>query len=120
MKNVSPNGRRVAYGLSEKKTIAVFLLLFLLRFTNACIAQNSFELDWPLTSNSTPVSSDILTPNDMNLGSSLNSATYNATNGLSSGGWSNDAGSLRTNEYYEFSVTNSGNCVRAQVKRSIF
>jgi hypothetical protein len=90
-------------------TILIALLHLLLTLNG--IAQNAASATWPLTANGAPTISGTVSASNLALGSTLSSAAYSTTDGVTSSGWSDDASSLRTNEFYEYVVTTDANTV---------
>ena len=60
---------------------------------------------WALTSDANVVTVGDVSGNAATLGTGIASATYSTTSGISTTGWTNDAVSLVSNEYYEFKLT---------------
>lgn len=87
------------YLLIEKMANAIyrkkFLLFFVaLLFTNIIHSQIATST-WALTANGTVAVTGNVSGSAVAIGSALNTASYSAGSGITTGGWSNDAGSLR-------------------------
>lgn len=89
--------------------VSVLIALLNLLLSVNSFAQNAATATWALTSNGNPSVSGAITASNLALGSTLSSASYSSGVGVTSSGWSNDASSLRTNEYYEYTVTPNAN-----------
>ena len=93
--------------LSSKPSTAIRLLLmvlFVCLFSNMMSAQTASST-WALISNGNSANVGNVTGTVLAIGSGLNSISYGTTAGVTTGSWSNNASSLRNDEYYEFEVT---------------
>lgn len=90
-----------------KLFLSVLLLTLGTSFVNG---QTAATATWALTSNGNVAVTGAVTGSNLAIGAGINSPTYNATIGVSTSGWQNDASSAVSNEYYEYKVTpTSGN-----------
>ncbi|MES2576695.1 MAG: T9SS sorting signal type C domain-containing protein [Bacteroidota bacterium] len=90
------------------RLLLIVLIVFL--FGNNMIAQVASST-WALTANGNSTNSGNVTGTSVAIGAGLNSINYNNGIGVSTVSWSNDANSLRTDEYYEFEVTPNSNTI---------
>ena len=81
------------------------LVAFIFTISNPIYSQVATTATWNLTSNGNAAVTGAVAANAIAFGSTLNTPTYSAADGVTTNGWSNDAGSLRANEYYEYKVT---------------
>ena len=91
---------------TSMKSIKVLLTLMLgLTSFNCLRSQTAASATWALTANGNAVVSGDITASAVAKGGGLGSFSYNSNDGVSASGWSNDAGSLVSDEYYEYKVT---------------
>ena len=85
---------------TSMKSIKVLLTLMLgLTSFNCLRSQTAASATWALTANGNAVFSGDITASAVAKGGGLGSFSYNSNDGVSASGWSNDAGSLVSDEY---------------------
>jgi heat shock protein HslJ len=88
----------------------LYVVMFAFSFVNYAEAQTA-SATWALTANGNSANVGNVTGMAIAKGNGLGTFSYNATWGVSTGSWSNDASSLVTDEYYEFKVTPTANSI---------
>lgn len=83
----------------------LFLALIIIISFNTIQAQTAATATWSLTANGNAAVTGQITASTLAKGAALGTFSYNATSGVSTPNWSDDAGSLVTDEYYEYKVT---------------
>ena len=108
--NINSRSNKVLL-IQPSKAIRLFLIvLFVFLFVNVAGAQVASST-WALTSNGNSANIGNVSGSTLVIGAGISSPTYSNTSGISTGSWSNDAGSLVSNEYYEFEVTPNPNTI---------
>jgi len=80
-------------------------LVVLICITSLDTYSQAASATWNLTANGNGTSIGEVTTTPLTFGSVLNTPIYSAAVGVTTNGWSNDAGSRQLNEYYEYRVT---------------
>ena len=90
-------------------SVVVTLTTLSLTFLDQVSAQTAASATWALTSTGNASTSGNVTATAISIGGGINSLSH-AASGASSGSWSNDAGNLVNDEYYQYNISpNSGN-----------
>jgi hypothetical protein len=103
--------KNILFSSKPSKAISLLLMvLFVCLYGNVARAQTASSCTWALTSNGNSVNTGNVSGTNLAIGSGLNNVSYGTT-GVTTGSWSNDAGSLRNDEYYEVEVTPNANTI---------
>jgi hypothetical protein len=98
-------------GFIMKTTIPSIRILFFISFLlvnfSFVQSQTAATVTWALTSNGNASASGAVSGSAIAKGSALGNFSYDATTGVSTNNWSDDAGSLVSDEYYEYKVSPS-------------
>ena len=108
--NINPKRDKVLLIQPSKAIRLLFMVLFVCLFMNVAGAQVASST-WVLTSNGNSANVGNVTGSALAIGNGINNPNHNTASGVRTGSWSNDAGNLKTNEYYEFKVTPNANAV---------
>jgi len=90
---------------SFKSTKVLLTLMLVLISFNYLRSQTAASATWALTANGNAVVSGDITASAVAKGAALGNFSYNSNDGVSASGWSDDAGSLVSDEYYEYKIT---------------
>lgn len=86
------------------------MVLFLFMTSNVSNAQTA-SCTWTLTAGGTSANVGNVSGTIIAFGSGLNTPNFSVGAGVTTGSWTNDAGGLQNDEYYEFAVTPNSNTV---------
>ena len=89
---------------SIKSTKVLLTLMLVLISFNYLRSQTAASATWALTANANAVVSGHITASAVAKGGGLGNFSYDSNDGVSASGWSNNAGSLVSDEYYEYKL----------------